>query len=106
MKPSQQLRHDGSAGYFDEYDMVETDAVERVQKGKATLNLVRLDHALEDVTDRQRLTLPREMVCNCEDSTKVVRWVTPYNIHSVRREDANGKHSRQKTHILQQGNSR
>lgn len=72
MKPLQQLRHDGSAGYFDEHDVVETDAVERVQEGKATLNLVCLDHALKNVTDRQRLTLPREMVCNCEDCTKVV----------------------------------
>lgn len=52
--------------------MVETDAVERVQEGKAALNLVRLDHALENVVDRQGLTLPREMICNCEDGAKVV----------------------------------
>ena len=52
--------------------MVETDAVERVQEGEAALNLVRLDHALEDVVDRQRLTLPREMVCDREDGAKVI----------------------------------
>lgn len=63
--------------------MVETDTVERVQEGEATLNLVRLDHAFEDVADRQRLTLPREMVGNRENSAEVVRWVTPYSIQSV-----------------------
>lgn len=60
--------------------MVETDTVERVQEGKATLNLVRLDHALEDVVDCQRLTLPREMVGNRKNGAEVVRWVTPYNV--------------------------
>lgn len=57
--------------------MVETDAVEGVQESKTTLDLVGLDHTLENVTNGQRLTLTGEMVCNGEDGTKVVRGVTP-----------------------------
>ena len=68
----QQLRYDGSAGHLDEHDVVETDAVERVQERKAALNLVCFDHALEDVMDGQRLTLTREMVGNCENGAKIV----------------------------------
>ena len=102
----QQLRHDGRAGYLDEYDVVETDTVERVQEGETTLNLVRLDHALQDVTDRQWLALPREMVCDSEDGAKVVRWVSPYNMHSVRQKThERGGRARRKTHILQRGNN-
>lgn len=57
--------------------MVETDAVERVQEGEATLDLVRLDHALKNVVDRHRLTLPREVVRNSKNGAKVVGRVTP-----------------------------
>ena len=57
--------------------MVETDAVERVQEGEATLDLVRLDHALKNVVDRHRLTLPREVVRDSENGAKVVGRVTP-----------------------------
>lgn len=57
--------------------MVESDAIERVQEGKATLDLVRLDHTLKDFVDGQGLTLARKMVGHSKDGTKVVRWVTP-----------------------------
>lgn len=100
----QQLRYDGSAGHLDEHDVVETDAVERVQEGKATLNFVRLDHALEDVTDRQRLALTGEVVRNRKNGAKIVGRVTPYNMHSVRPR-THGRRLRA-THTLQRGNSR
>ena len=58
--------------------MVETDSVERVQEGKATLDLVRLDHAFEDIVHGQGLTLTRKVVGDGKDGPEVVRWVTPF----------------------------
>lgn len=52
--------------------MVQTDAVEGVQEGKASLDLVGLDHALEDITDGQGLPLACKMVGNGEDGTEVI----------------------------------
>jgi hypothetical protein len=53
------LGHDGGRGDLDQDDVVESDAVERVEQREATLNLVRCDHALEDVLDRDVFALVR-----------------------------------------------
>lgn len=58
--------------------MVQADAVERVQKGETTLNLVCLDHALQDVAHGQRLALTGKMVCDRQDSPQVVGGVPPF----------------------------
>ena len=68
----QQLGDNGGAGNFDEHDVVETNAVERVQECKPALDLVCFDHALEHVTNGQRLTLAREMVSDRENGAQIV----------------------------------
>ena len=57
--------------------MVESDAVERVEEGEAALDLVRFDHALEDVLDRDAFALARQVVRDGEDGPEIVGWVTP-----------------------------
>ena len=57
--------------------MVEADTVERVEQGKLALDLMRLDHGLEDVAHGQRLALAREVVGDGEDRAEVVRGVSP-----------------------------
>ena len=57
--------------------MVKTDAVEGVLKRKATLNLMGLDHTLENILNGDILAGAGQMVRNCEDRTEVVRRVTP-----------------------------
>ena len=53
----QELGDDGGRGYLDEDDMVEPDAVERVEQREAALDLMRLDHALEHVLHSDVLAL-------------------------------------------------
>ena len=55
----QELGHDSGRGDLDQNDVVEPDAVERVDQCKAALDLMRFDHALEDVLDRDMFTLVR-----------------------------------------------
>ena len=74
----QELGHDGGRGDFDEDDVVEADAVERVEEREAALNLVRFDHALEDVLDRDALALARQVVRNGEDRPEIVGRVAPW----------------------------
>ena len=57
--------------------MVESDAIERVQEGKATLDLVRLDHTLENVVDGDTLSFARQVIGDGENGAKVVRRVAP-----------------------------
>lgn len=57
--------------------MVQTDTVERVKQSELTLDLMGLDHALEDIADSKGLTLARKMVGNGKDCTQVVGGVTP-----------------------------
>ena len=57
--------------------MVQTDTVVAVQEGKAALNFVRLDHALEQVLDSELLTLPRQVIRNGQDGTQVIRGMSP-----------------------------
>ena len=49
--------------------MIETDAVEGVEEGEASLDLVSLDHAREDVMYSELLTLAGEMIGDGEDGT-------------------------------------
>ena len=58
--------------------MIETDAVEGVEKGETSLNLVSLDHARENVMYGELLALTGEMISDGEDRTQVVGWVTPF----------------------------
>lgn len=68
----QELGDDCGTRNLDEDDVVETNAVERVEQGKATLNLVRFDHAFEDVANGKRLTLASEVVGNGKNSSQVI----------------------------------
>jgi hypothetical protein len=53
----QELGHDGGRRNLDEDDVVEADAVEGVKQREDALDLIRFDHALEDVFDRDVLAL-------------------------------------------------
>ena len=79
----QELGHDGGRGDLDEDDVVEADAVERVEQREAALDLVRFDHALEDVLDRDALTLARQVVRDGEDRTEIVGRVAPFTRESL-----------------------
>lgn len=62
---------------LDEDDVIQSNAIERVQECKLALNLVGFDHALQNVLDSHRLSLPREMISDGKNSTKVVGRVSP-----------------------------
>ena len=78
---------DNSGGSdLDEHNVVETDLVVRVLESENTLDFVGLDHSLEDILDLEDLAVAeiatsavgsRDPVSDREDSTEVVRWVTP-----------------------------
>ena len=72
LRHSHHLRHHRSASNLDEHDVVETNAVERVQQGETALDLVGLDHGLENVAHRDRLALAGEMISDGENGAKVV----------------------------------
>ncbi len=59
--------------------MVQADTIERVEKREATLDLVRFDHALEDVLDGDALARACHVVRNSEDGTEIVGRVSPWN---------------------------
>ena len=44
------------------------------------MDLVRFNHALEDVLDGDVLALAREMVCDSEDCAQVIGRVAPWNV--------------------------
>lgn len=69
--------HSGTSN-FDKYDVVKANPVEGVEEGKPSLNLVRFDHALENVTDGEGLSLTGKVVGYCQNGTQVIRWVTPF----------------------------
>jgi hypothetical protein len=68
----QKLGDDCGTRNLDEDDMVETNAVERVEQSKTTLNFVRFDHAFEDVANGQRLSLASQVVRNGKNSAQVI----------------------------------
>lgn len=75
----EETRYDGRGRDFDEDDVIEADAVEGVEEREATLDLVRLDHALEQVAHGE-LGLARacEVIGDSEDGAEVVGWMTPW----------------------------
>ena len=75
----QELGDDGGRGYLHKDDVVEADAIERVEQREATLDLVRFDHALEDVLDGDALALACQVVRDGKDGTEVVGRVAPCN---------------------------
>jgi hypothetical protein len=79
----QELGDDGGRGYLDEDDVVEADAIERVEQREATLDLMRFDHALEDVLDSDTLALACQVVRDGEDGTKIVGRVAPFSNKGV-----------------------
>ena len=83
---AEHLGNDGSAGNLDEDDMVQTDLVVGVEQSQASLDLVGLDHGLEDILDGEDLATSQvasglvgavDSVGDGEHSTEVVRVVTP-----------------------------
>lgn len=91
--------------------MIESDAVERVEQGEAALDLVRFDHALEDVLDRDVFALARQVVRDGEDGPEIVGWVPPckvrgYHVSYSARDSFGWRERRITRHILQQGSSR
>ena len=77
MKHLQHLADHGSTSNLDEHNMIQTDTVVAIQEGKAALNFVRLDHALEQVFDGELLTLPRQIIRNGQDGTQVIGGMSP-----------------------------
>jgi hypothetical protein len=55
--------------YLDKYDMVQSNAIETVEKSETALNLMGLDHTLQQVLDGEFLSLPRKIICNSKNST-------------------------------------
>lgn len=76
---SHHFRNDGGGSEFDEDDVVESDSVERVLEGHTSLNLVSLDHGFEDVLHRERFSSSGKVIGNGQDSSEVVRRVTPFS---------------------------
>ena len=72
-----QFGDDRSRSHLDEDDVIEADAVEGVEEGKASLNLMRLDHGLKDIANSERLTLAGEVIGHSEDGTQVIGRMTP-----------------------------
>ena len=83
---AEHLGDDGGGGDLDEDDVVETDLVVRVEESEAALDLVGLDHALENIADGELLAVGEvaaglvgagDPVGDGEDGAKVVRGVAP-----------------------------
>lgn len=83
---TEHLGDDGGRGDLDENNVVKTDLVVRVEESQATLNLVSLDHGLENILDDKCLAASEvttslvgtvDPVSDSEDSTEVVRGMTP-----------------------------
>jgi hypothetical protein len=62
---------------LDEDDMIKADPVERIKEGNSSLNFMGLNHGLENISDSKGLSLTSKMVRDSQDSSKIVRWVTP-----------------------------
>ena len=75
---TQQLGNDSCTSDLDENNMIKTDTIEGVEKGKASLDLMSLDHAREDIMDGELLALTGEVIRDGEDGSQVVGRVTPF----------------------------
>lgn len=83
---TQHTRDNSGGGDLDQHDVVQADLVVRVLEGQAALDLVRLDHALQNITDGENLAAgqiaavlvgPVDPVGHGEDGAQVVRGVAP-----------------------------
>ena len=83
---TKELGNNRGGGDLDEDNVVKTDLVVRVEKGQAALDLVGLDHGLEDLLDGDDLAVAEvaagavgagDPVGDRENGAQVVRWVTP-----------------------------
>jgi hypothetical protein len=83
---AEHLGDDGGRGDLDKDNVVKTDLVVGVEESQATLNLVGLNHGLENILDDKGLAASEvtaglvgtvDPVSDSEDSTEVVRGVTP-----------------------------
>jgi len=63
--------------------MIQTDAIEGVEKSKTTLDLVGLHHTFQKITNFQGLPFAGEMVRDSKDGAKVVRRVAPCQRETV-----------------------
>lgn len=94
-RESEHLGDDCGAGDLDKDDVVKANLVVRVQESQAALNLVCLDHGLEDITDGELLAAGNGLdvgargggslvgtgdpVGDGKDGAQVVRRVTPFS---------------------------
>ena len=76
---SHHFRNDGGGSEFDENNVVESDSVERVLEGHASLNFVSLDHGFENVLHREGFSSSGKVIGDGQDSSEVVRRVTPFS---------------------------
>jgi hypothetical protein len=60
----QELAHNGGAGHFHENNVIQSDTVVRVEKCKAALDLMSLNHGFKNILDSQWLALTGKMVCD------------------------------------------
>lgn len=83
---AEELGDDSGGGDLDEDNVVETDLVVGVKESQAALDLVGLDHGLENLLDGDDLAVAEvssstvgtgDPVSDSENGTQVVRWVTP-----------------------------
>lgn len=82
----EKLRNDGSGSDLDQNDVIQTDLVEGVLQGQNTLDLVGLDHGLQDILDCRNLASSNvttsavsagDPVSNSKDTTQVVGGMAP-----------------------------
>lgn len=83
---AEHLGDDGGGSNLDENNVVKTDLVVGVEEGQAALDLVGLDHGLEDILDGEDLAASEvtaglvgavNPVSDSKNGTQVVRGVTP-----------------------------
>jgi len=88
LRETQHFRDHRSRCDFDENNMVQANLVERVLQSQTSLNLVRFDHALQNVLDLEDFPIPKlsaSTICSgypvrdSKDSTKVIRRMTPFS---------------------------
>jgi hypothetical protein len=68
----QHLADNCGACYLYKYDMIQSNAIEAVEKSERALNLIGLDHALQQVFHGKFLSLSRKIICNGKNSTQIV----------------------------------
>lgn len=78
---TQHFRHYCCGSNFDQNDVIKANSVERVEECEAALDLMGLDHSLEDVADFEWLPLTRKVIGDSQNGSKIVRRMAPYGIN-------------------------